>query len=225
MKRIAIFASGSGSNAENIANYFKDTEKNVEIPLILANNPEAYVLKRAKKLGIESVVVTNKEFREADKVLNILKEHKIDFIVLAGFLLLVPAKLIEAYPRRIVNIHPALLPKHGGKGMYGDNVHKAVVASGDRESGITIHLIDKHYDRGTTFFQAKCPVLPGDTPHDVAEKVHALEYKHFPHIIEEILKKLDKHKNIRRKGTHPYALKFNKTNKIHQSNHSTKKHG
>lgn len=189
MKRIAIFASGSGSNAENIANYFKGSTE-VEISLILANNPEAYVLKRAEKLDIESVVVTNREFREADKVLALLQERNIDFIVLAGFLLLVPAKLIDAYPGRIVNIHPALLPKHGGKGMYGDNVHKAVVAAGDTESGITIHLIDERYDCGTTFFQATCPVLPTDTPDDVAGKVHALEYKHFPHVIEEILSTL-----------------------------------
>ena len=186
MKRVAIFASGSGSNAENIANYFKGSDA-VEISLILANKPEAYVLERAKKLGIESVVVTGKEFRAADKVLEILKERNIDFIVLAGFLLLVPAKLIEAYPGKIVNIHPALLPKHGGKGMYGDHVHEAVVAAGDTESGITIHLIDERYDCGTTFFQATCPVLPTDTPHDVAEKVHALEYEHFPRVIKEII--------------------------------------
>ena len=191
MKRVAIFASGSGSNAENIANYFKGSDA-VEISLILANNPEAYVLERAKKLGIESVVVTGKEFRAADKVLEILKERNIDFIVLAGFLLLVPAKLIEAYPGKIVNIHPALLPKHGGKGMYGDHVHEAVVAAGDTESGITIHLIDERYGCGTTFFQATCPVLPTDTPHDVAEKVHALEYEHFPRVIEEIIATLDK---------------------------------
>lgn len=191
MKRVAIFASGSGSNAENIAKYFKGSDA-VEISLILANNPEAYVLERAKKLGIESVVVTGKEFRAADKVLEILKERNIDFIVLAGFLLLVPAKLIEAYPGKIVNIHPALLPKHGGKGMYGDHVHEAVVAAGDTESGITIHLIDERYDCGTTFFQATCPVLPTDTPHDVAEKVHALEYEHFPRVIEEIIATLDK---------------------------------
>ena len=191
MKRVAIFASGSGSNAENIANYFKGSDT-VEVALILANNPEAYVLERAKKLGIESVVVTCKEFRAADKVLEILKERNIDFIVLAGFLLLVPAKLIEAYPGKIVNIHPALLPKHGGKGMYGDHVHEAVVAAGDTESGITIHLIDERYDCGTTFFQATCPVLPTDTPHDVAEKVHALEYEHFPRVIKEIIATLDK---------------------------------
>ena len=189
MKRIAIFASGSGSNAENIANYFKGSES-VEISLIVANNPQAYVLERAKKLGIPSQVVTKAEFMAADSIVAMMQEYKIDFIVLAGFLLLVPQKLIDAYPSRIVNIHPALLPKHGGKGMYGDRVHKAVVESGDTESGITIHLIDADYDKGTTFFQAKCPVLPTDTPDDVATKVHALEYEHFPHVIAEILQQL-----------------------------------
>ena len=189
MKRIAIFASGSGSNAENIANYFKGSES-VEISLIVANNPQAYVLERAKKLGIPSQVVTKAEFMAADSIVAMMQEYKIDFIVLAGFLLLVPQKLIDAFPSRIVNIHPALLPKHGGKGMYGDRVHKAVVESGDTESGITIHLIDADYDKGTTFFQAKCPVLPTDTPDDVAAKVHALEYEHFPHVIEEILQQL-----------------------------------
>lgn len=189
MKNIAILASGSGSNAENIANYFAGSA-DVNISLIISNNPNAFVLERAKKLGIKSLVVTKAEFTAADTLLEILKEHGIDFIVLAGFLLLVPAKLIEAYPGRIVNIHPALLPKHGGKGMYGDNVHKAVVAAGDKESGITIHLIDEHYDKGTTFFQAKCAVEPTDTPDDVAAKVHALEYEHFPRVIDEILKTL-----------------------------------
>ena len=165
MKNIAIFASGSGSNAENIANYFASSDY-AQVTLIVANNPNAYVLERAKKLNI-------------------------DFIVLAGFLLLVPQKFIDAYPGRIVNIHPALLPKYGGKGMYGDRVHEAVVAAKESESGITIHLIDGDYDKGTTFFQATCPVLPTDTPHDVAEKVHALEYKHFPETIEKILHTLD----------------------------------
>ena len=189
MKKIAILASGSGSNAENIANYFKGSDY-AQVSFIIANNPQAYVLERAKKLGIEAVVVNKAEFMEADGVIAMLRERDIDFVVLAGFLLLVPQKLIAAYPGRIVNIHPALLPKHGGKGMYGDRVHKAVVESGDTESGITIHLIDERYDCGTTFFQAICPVLPTDTPDDVAAKVHALEYKHFPHVIEEILKTL-----------------------------------
>lgn len=190
MKRIAILASGSGSNAENIANYFKGSDY-AQVTFILANNPEAYVLERAKRLGIEAAVVTKQQFIEADSIIAMLEEREIDFVVLAGFLLLVPQKLITAYPGRIVNIHPALLPKHGGKGMYGDRVHKAVVESGDSESGITIHLIDENYDKGTTFFQAKCPVLSTDTPDDVAAKVHALEYEHFPHVIEEILHTLD----------------------------------
>lgn len=186
MKKIAILASGSGSNAENIARYFSGSDF-ATVSFIIANNPNAYVLERAKNLGIEAAVVTKSEFMEADSVISMLKEREIDFVVLAGFLLLVPKKLIQAFPGRIVNIHPALLPKHGGKGMYGDNVHKAVVACGDKESGITIHLIDEEYDKGTTFFQAKCDVLPTDTPDDVAAKVHALEYEHFPHVIEEIL--------------------------------------
>lgn len=190
VKKIAILASGSGSNAENIANYFNGSNY-AEVSFIIANNPEAYVIERAKRLGIECAVVTKAQFMEADEIIAMLQERSIDFVVLAGFLLLVPAKLIRAYPGRIVNIHPALLPKHGGKGMYGDHVHKAVVESGDTESGITIHLIDEQYDKGTTFFQAKCPVLPTDTPDDVATKVHALEYEHFPHVIEEILHTLD----------------------------------
>jgi phosphoribosylglycinamide formyltransferase-1 len=191
MKNIAIFASGSGSNAENIANYFADSDY-AQVSVIVANNPNAYVLERAKKLGIESITVTKSQFMEADTLIAELKERNIDFIVLAGFLLLVPQKYIDAYPGRIVNIHPALLPKHGGKGMYGSHVHESVVAAGDTESGITIHLIDGNYDKGTTFFQATCPVLPTDTPDDVAQKVHALEYEHFPHVIEEIMHTLDK---------------------------------
>lgn len=190
MKNIAILASGSGSNAENIANYFAGSTY-AQVSLIVSNNPNAYVLERAKNLNIEALTVTKAEFMAADTLIAELKSRSIDFIVLAGFLLLVPEKLIEAYPGRIVNIHPALLPKHGGKGMYGDRVHRAVVEAGDTESGITIHLIDSDYDKGTTFFQATCPVLPDDTPDDVATKVHTLEYKHFPHVIEEILHTLD----------------------------------
>ena len=190
MKNIAILASGSGSNAENIANYFAGSDY-AKVSLIVANNPNAYVLERAKKLNIESLTITKADFMAADGLIEELQKRDIDFIVLAGFLLLVPQKLIDAYPGRIVNIHPALLPKHGGKGMYGDRVHQAVVAAGDTESGITIHLIDCDYDKGTTFFQATCPVLPEDTPDDVANKVHALEYEHFPRVIEEILHTLD----------------------------------
>lgn len=190
MKNIAIFASGNGSNAENIAKYFSGSQY-ARVTFVVANNPNAYVLERAKNLGIEAITVNKAQFMEADGLIAELQKRNIDFIVLAGFLLLVPQKLIQAYPGRIVNIHPALLPKHRGKGMYGDRVHEAVVAAGDKESGITIHLIDENYDKGTTFFQAKCPVLPEDTPHDVATKVHALEYEHFPRVIEEILYTLE----------------------------------
>lgn len=186
-KRIAIFASGSGSNAENIARYFAHNE-NIEIALIVSNKSDAYVLQRAENLGIPSVVITGKQMQESDSVLSLLKEQSIDFIVLAGYLLKVPEYLIAAYPQKIINIHPALLPRHGGKGMYGDHVHKSVVASGDRESGITIHYVNENYDEGTTIFQAFCEVLPTDTYEEVANKVHALEYAHFPRVIGDILK-------------------------------------
>ena len=185
-KRIAIFASGSGSNAENISEYFAHNEK-IEVSLIISNKADAFVLERAKKLGIPATVITNKQMQEAESVLSLLKKQAIDFIVLAGYLLKVPAYLIEAYPQAIVNIHPALLPKFGGKGMYGDHVHQAVVNAGETESGITIHYVNENYDEGATIFQAKCPVLPEDTFEDVAKKVHALEYAHFPHIIDEVI--------------------------------------
>lgn len=186
MIKIAIFASGSGSNAENIAQYFSDKQE-VEIPVIISNKAEAFVHQRAKQLGIESVTFSKKQFEETDEVANLLTERKIDFVVLAGFLLKVPANLLNNYPNRIVNIHPALLPKFGGKGMYGDRVHEAVVAAGEKESGITIHYINENYDEGDVIFQATCNVATSDTAHDVAEKVHALEYKYFPAIIEKAI--------------------------------------
>ena len=188
MKKIAILASGSGSNAENIANYFK--EKGIaEISLILSNNPEAFVLERAKRLGIPSMVFSKKEMNETDNVLDAIRNSGAEMIVLAGFLLKVPQNLLNAYEGKIVNIHPALLPKFGGKGMYGDKVHKSVVEAGEKESGITIHYVNEHYDEGAIIFQAKCVVKEGDTPDDVAAKVHALEYEHFPKVIEELLVK------------------------------------
>ncbi|MBF0576251.1 phosphoribosylglycinamide formyltransferase [Dysgonomonas sp. GY617] len=186
MFNIAIFASGSGSNAENITNYFKE-RKDVSIKLIISNKKDAYVHQRAEKVGIESVTFSKNSFENTDEVLNCLAKHEINFIVLAGFLLKVPQNIIEAYPQKIVNIHPALLPKFGGKGMYGDNVHKAVVAAGELESGITIHYINENYDEGNVVYQAKCDVLPTDTYEDVAEKVHQLEYLHFPQIIDKVL--------------------------------------
>jgi len=185
---IALLASGSGSNAENIVAHFKDNDK-FKVSLIVSNKKDAFVLQRADRLGIESKTFSKDDFGSMDCVLNFLKEKKIDFIVLAGFLLKVPQNLIEVYPNRIVNIHPALLPKFGGKGMYGDNVHKAVIESGEKESGITIHYINENYDEGAIIFQAKCPVSPTDSYEDVANKVHALEYEHFPAIIETVLLK------------------------------------
>ena len=190
-KNIAIFASGSGTNAENIIRHFQGN-KDVNVALVVSNKPDAYVLVRAANLHVPSLTLTREEFARGEELARLMKERGIDFIVLAGFLLRVPEALIEAYPGRIVNIHPALLPKYGGKGMYGDRVHRAVVEAGERESGITIHIIDEQYDRGTTVFQAKCPVLPGDTPDDVARKVHALEYAHYPEVIGQLLADLDK---------------------------------
>ena len=189
MKNIAILASGSGSNAENIASYFKGKES-ARVSLIICNNPQAYVIERAKRLGIECKVITKKEFMEADSTIALLKEHSIDFIVLAGFLLLVPEKLIKAYPGKIVNIHPALLPKHGGKGMYGDNVHKAVVAAGEKFSGITVHLVNEHYDSGDILLQATVALVEGETPDSLAQKIHRLEYAYFPIVAETEIKRI-----------------------------------
>lgn len=190
MKNIVILASGSGTNAENIAKYFAGSAS-VRISAILSNKKDAYVLTRAENLGINHASFTKDEFLNGT-VTEQIKGMSPDLIVLSGFLLQVPASMVEAFPHKIVNIHPALLPKFGGKGMYGDRVHEAVVASGEKESGITIHYIDENYDQGTTIFQAKCPVLPSDTPHDVATKVHALEYEWFPKIIQQVLDNSEK---------------------------------
>lgn len=184
---IAIFASGSGSNAENIAHYFKEN-RDVNVSLIVSNKKDAFVHERAKKMNIESATFQKSDFETTDKVLALLIAKQIDFIVLAGFLLKVPANLLKAFPSKIINIHPALLPKFGGKGMYGDAVHKAVVEAGETESGITIHYVNENYDEGAIIFQAKCPVLKDDSYEDVAKKVHTLEYMHFPVIIEKLLK-------------------------------------
>ncbi|HCW05950.1 MAG TPA: phosphoribosylglycinamide formyltransferase [Cytophagales bacterium] len=181
--RIAIFASGGGSNAEAIIKYFQH-HNSVEIAAVVSNNPSALVLERAKKFGIKSVVFDKNQFRECDDVLNWLSENKITHIVLAGFLLLIPQRLIEAYPDKIINIHPSLLPKFGGKGMYGLKVHEAVIAAGEKETGITIHLVNDHYDEGKILAQEKCDVLPSDNSKSVAEKVLQLEHRHFPTVIE-----------------------------------------
>lgn len=186
MNNIAIFASGSGTNAENIINFFKENKKN-EISIIFSNNKNAFVNQRAVNHNIKHHIFSRPDFYESDKILKILKENNINFIVLAGFLWLIPEYLINEYPNKIINIHPALLPKYGGKGMYGMNVHKAVVENKETETGITIHYVNKEYDKGDILFQAKCPVSLADTPEDVAKKIHKLEYKHFPKVIEKLL--------------------------------------
>lgn len=188
MKNLVIFASGSGSNAENIIQYFAQKPEFC-VKKIYCNVPDAYVLERAKKYQIPTVVFNREELRNPEKVLRQLQQEKTDFIILAGFLWLLPDCITTTYPNRIVNIHPALLPAYGGKGMYGHHVHEAVIAAGEKESGITIHYVNNHYDKGTTIFQAKCPVLPGDTPDTLAARVHELEYQHFPRVIEETVNK------------------------------------
>ena len=185
-KNIAIFASGSGTNAENIIRYFQENDL-IRVALVLSNRSDAYVLERAHRLQVPSEVFLKEDWVSGEQILALLHEYHIDFIVLAGFLVRVPERLLHAYPDKIINIHPALLPKFGGKGMYGDRVHEAVVAAGEKESGITIHYINEHYDEGNTVFQTACPVLPTDSPEDVAKKVHALEYEHFPRVIERLL--------------------------------------
>lgn len=183
-KKIAIFASGSGTNAQNIINYFADN-KDIIIDSVWSNSSDAYVLQRAESLNVDSFVFSKKEFVKSNSVVEKLIKRNIDLIVLAGFLWLVPSNLIENF--RILNIHPALLPKYGGKGMYGMNVHNAVVENHETESGISIHFVNEKYDDGKLVFQATCPVLPTDSAEDVAEKVHELEYKYFPQVIEKVL--------------------------------------
>lgn len=186
MNKIAIFASGSGTNAENIIRFSKENKK-FEISAIFSNNKNAFVLQRAINHDINHYIFTRPEFYESQEILELLRYEEIDFIVLAGFLWLIPEYLIEAYPNKIINIHPALLPKYGGKGMYGMNVHNAIVENKEKESGITIHYVNKEYDKGNVIFQAKCEIEPNDTPEDVAKKVHELEYAHFPEVIGSLM--------------------------------------
>jgi phosphoribosylglycinamide formyltransferase-1 len=184
--KIALFASGSGTNVENIVNFFKG-HGTIETTMVLTNKKDAYVIQRAEQLGLPCSVFNRQQFYESNEVVNLLLENDIDCIVLAGFLWFIPQKLLDAFPRKMINIHPALLPNYGGKGMYGDNVHKAVVANKEKETGITIHHVNEHYDEGEVIYQATCEVLPNDTYEMVAQKVHALEYKWFPIIIEKWL--------------------------------------
>ncbi|HZB13806.1 MAG TPA: phosphoribosylglycinamide formyltransferase [Chryseolinea sp.] len=179
--RIAIFASGGGTNAEAIIRHFKDHPL-IKVALVLSNNPNALVLERAKKFAISTRVFNKNEF---EQVADSLKEYKITHIVLAGFLWLIPTSLIKAFPNRIINIHPALLPKFGGKGMYGMKIHELVRTSNETETGITIHVINEKYDEGPILFQGRCEVSGTDSPQDIANKVHQLEYAHYPVIIEK----------------------------------------
>lgn len=182
--RIAIFASGSGTNAEEILKYFQG-HASIEVVLLLSNNPQAYALERARKFSVPSKVFTRSQFRESEEVIIWLQKRSVTHIVLAGFMWLVPDYLVKSFPHRIINIHPALLPKFGGKGMYGMRVHEAVKASGEKETGITIHEVNERYDEGTILFQVTCSVAGTDTPDQIAQKVHQLEYAHYPRVIEE----------------------------------------
>lgn len=186
MKNIAIFASGSGSNAERICRYFKGNS-GVDIKLILSNNAEAGVLERARKLGVSHTVFSRETFYKTDQILEQLLNLKIDLIVLAGFLWLIPSNLLKAFPNRIINIHPALLPDYGGKGMYGRHVHEAVIAAAEKKSGITIHFVNEAYDAGQIIFQETVDIEEGDTPDTLASKIHQLEHRHYPAVIEQLL--------------------------------------
>jgi len=189
MKNITILASGSGTNAENIIRFFQNREEG-QVSLLLSNRLDAYALERAKKLNVPTGTFSRDDIYSSGRVLDLLKEKSTDLIILAGFLWLIPEQIIRAYPNRILNIHPALLPAYGGKGMYGKRVHKAVIDNGEKMSGISIHLVNQEYDSGDIIFQTDCPVYPDDSPETLAGRIHELEYKYFPEIILEYLGKL-----------------------------------
>lgn len=188
-KRIAIFASGSGSNAQKIMEHFKYSN-DAEVALVLSNNSDAYVLQRADNFEIPSHIFDRNEFYQTDEIVNLLKQLQIDLVVLAGFLWLVPDNLLKAFPNKIINIHPSLLPLHGGKGMYGDRVHKAVLANGDEEHGITIHFVNEKFDEGEIIYQARFKVEKGDTLEIIKFNGQQLEHLHYPKVIENLLKKM-----------------------------------
>jgi formyltetrahydrofolate-dependent phosphoribosylglycinamide formyltransferase len=190
-KRIAVFASGTGSNAKKIIEHFSNGSI-ARVVLIVCNNPNAGVTNIAAQNHVPVVMVNRKGFFDDTICLDELQLHQVDLIVLAGFLWMIPGYLIKAYPNKIINIHPALLPKYGGKGMYGDNVHKAVIEAGDSQSGITIHYVDEHYDNGDIIFQTQCDVMPGDSPESLAKRIHVLEHEHYPRVIEELIVKNSK---------------------------------
>lgn len=186
-KNVAILASGNGTNAENIIRYFQTKEGEDGVVLVVSNRQNVNVFKRAEDLHVPCIYISKEKWTTGEEVMKLLADYRVDFIVLAGFLAKVPDAVLHAYPQRIINIHPSLLPKYGGKGMYGDRVHQAVVEAGERESGITIQYINEHYDEGDIIAQFRCPVFPEDTAEDVATRVHALEYEHYPQVIEQLL--------------------------------------
>ena len=186
MKRIVIFASGSGTNAENLIKFFQNRE-NASVILVLTNNPRAKVLDRCKKLNVSALSFNKVAYSETDDVFNILKSAQPDLIVLAGFLWKFPMRFLSEFPDKVINIHPSILPKYGGKGMYGMHVHNAVVKQGEKESGITIHYVNDHYDEGAIIFQTKCTIEASDSPEVVAQKIHELEMEHFPKIVNSLL--------------------------------------
>lgn len=189
MKNIAIFASGSGTNAENLIRFFR-TSPFGRVRMVLTNRSEAGVISRAQSLDIETYAFNREQFYNSNEVTDLLFERDIDFIVLAGFLWLVPNSMLESFENKMVNIHPALLPKYGGKGMYGNRVHRAVIDAGDKESGISIHYVNQEYDEGDVLFQAMCSIEPGESPDSLAGKIHELEYAHFPRVVERLLEEL-----------------------------------
>ena len=188
-KRIAIFASGSGSNAQKIMEHFKKNDF-AEVSLVLTNNPEAYVLQRADNFEIPAHIFNKRAFYQSDEVIKLLQNLKINLVVLAGFLWLVPQNLLEVFPGRIINIHPALLPNFGGKGMYGDYIHQAVLAAGEKESGITIHYVNEHFDAGEIIQQFRFKIDSADQLENIRFKIQQLEHQYYPKVIEQVLKKL-----------------------------------
>ncbi len=188
MIRIAILASGNGSNAQRIIEYFADN-KDILFPFIITNKEDSYVRKRAESMRIPSIYISNSELKKGGSLLNLLIENKIDWVILAGYLLLIPSNVIKAFSNKIINIHPALLPKYGGKGMYGMKVHEAVIANSEKESGITIHFVNENYDEGDIIIQAKCSISDDDNPEILSQKIHFLEHEFFPKVIEDLILK------------------------------------
>ena len=190
MTNIAIFVSGSGSNCENIIKYFSSSA-DIHVSLVISNKADAYALVRAKKLNVPSVVISRKELQQEEIVMPLLQQYDIHFIVLAGFLVMIPDYLIQTYDRRMINLHPALLPKYGGKGMWGHHVHEAIKEAGETETGMTVHYVSNVCDGGEVIVQFSTPLSPDDTADDIAAKEHELEMKYFPKVIEDVIRKLE----------------------------------